>query len=105
MFSYLKPKDGPVIEGLEEKEIVYAKDQHPYIPLRTLVGNSRDRRVLSRWEPTPEQRKAIADGADIYLQLLTFGQPLQPILMLVSDGSWEDWEKISIGIAADIHNG
>lgn len=105
MFTYLQPKDGPVIDGLEAKEVVYAKDQPEYIPLRTLVGNDKQRRVLSRWSPTAEQRLAIADGADIYLQLLTFGKPLQPILMLVSDGKWEDWEKISIGIAADIHNG
>ncbi len=105
MFSYLKPKDGPVIKGLENREIVYAENQPQYIPLRTLVSDNRDQRVLSRWEPTPEQRKAIADGADVYLQLLTFGEPLQPIIMLVSDGSWEDWEKISIGIAAEISNG
>ncbi len=78
MFSYLKPKDGPVISGLEEKEVVYAKNQPEYVPLRTLVSNGRDRRVLSRWEPTLEQRKAISEGADVYLQLLTFGQPLQP---------------------------
>jgi len=105
MISYLKPKDGPVIDGLEHKEIVYAKDQPQYIALRTLVGNDKDRRVLSHWEPTPEQREAIAKGADIYLQLLTFGEPLQPILMFVSDGSWQDFEKISIGIAAEISNG
>jgi len=105
MISYLKPKDGPVIDGLEGKEVVYAKDQPQYVPLRTLVGNDRDRRVLSRWSPTAEQRKMITDGADVYLQLLTFGDPLQPILMFVTDGSWEDWEKISVGIAADIHNG
>lgn len=105
MYSHLKPKDGPVIDGLEAKEIVYAKHQPQYLPLRTLVGDDKDRRVLSRWSPTAEQRLAIANGADIYLQMLTFGQPLQPILMLISDGSWEDWEKISIGIAAEIHNG
>jgi|SRR5579863_7971476 len=105
MISYLKPKDGPVIEGLEEREIVFAKNQPQYLPLRTLVSDDKNRKTLSRWEPSPEQRKAIAEGADIYLQLMTFGQPLQPILMLVSDGSWEDWEKISIGLAADIHNG
>lgn len=105
MISYLKPKDGPVIDGLEQREIVYAKDQPEYVPLRTLVGDDKQRRVLSRWNPTPEQRKAIAEGADIYLQLLTFGQPLQPILMFVSDATWEDWEKISVGIAAAISNG
>ncbi len=105
MISYLKPKDGAVIEGLETKEVVYAADQPQYNPLRTLVGEGHNRRVLSRWSLTPEQRKAITEGADVYLQLMTFGEPLQPILMFVSDGSWEDWEKVSIGIAADIHNG
>ncbi len=105
MISYLKIRDGAVIDGLEKKEIVYAANQPQYNPLRTLVGDGSDRRVLSRWSPTPEQRKSIAEGADVYLQLLTFGQPLQPIIMFVSDGSWEDWEKISVGIAADIHNG
>ena len=98
MFSYLKPKDGAVIPGFEQKEVVYAEDQPEYIPLRTLVSNDLRKAVLSRWEPTPEQREAIAGGADIYLQMLTFGQPLQPIIMLVSDGSWEDWEKVSLGV-------
>jgi len=105
MISYLRPKDGPVIEGSEHKEVVYAKDQPQYLPLRTLVGNDRERRVLSRWSPTPEQRKAIAEGADIYLQLMTFGDPLQPILVFIKEGPWEDWQKISVGIAAEISNG
>lgn len=100
MISYLKPKDGPVIDGLEGKEIVYAKDQPQYIPLRTLVSNDRDKRALSRWEPTPEQRKAIAEGSDIYLQLSTFGRPLQPILMFVGS-ALEDWEKVSLGLSAE----
>jgi hypothetical protein len=104
MISYLKPKDGPVINGHESDEIVYAEDQPQYIPLRTLVGSDRDRKVLSRWSPNPEQRKALAEGADIYLQLLTFGDPLQPILMFIGD-DLEDWEKISVGIPAQIYNG
>lgn len=79
-------KDGPVIEGRESEEVVFAKDQPQYKPLRCLVDDSRgDRRVMSRWSPTNEQRKAIADGADIYLTLLTHGNPLQPILMQVDE--------------------
>jgi len=79
--DYLSPKDGPVIEGLESEEVVFAKDQPEYTPLRCLVGLGVDRRVMSRWTLTPEQRKKIAEGADIYLTLLTYGEPLQPILM------------------------
>lgn len=79
MFDYLRPRNGPVVEGLEKREVVYAKDQPEYIPLRTLASNNRERRVISRWTPTKEQREAIANEADIYLTLLTFGSPLQPI--------------------------
>lgn len=105
MLSFIKPKNGPVIDGLEHREVVYAKHQPQYLPLRTIVSDDRNRGVLSRWNLTPEQRKAIAEGADIYLQLLTGGDPLQPILMMVSDGSWEDWEKIQIGICTELSNG
>lgn len=90
MFDYLSPKNGPVFEGLEHREVVYAKDQPEYIPLRTLVSAGTDRKVLSRWTFTDKQRQAIANGADIYLELSTFGRPLQPIRMIVSDGSTND---------------
>ncbi len=43
--------------------------------------------MLSRWSPTPKQREAIAAGADIFLELMTFGTPLQPILMFVGEPS------------------
>lgn len=85
--NYLNPFDGPVVKGRESEEVIYAKNQPPYKPLRTLVyetyPNSGDIRVMSRWTLTPEQRKEISEGADIYLTLLTFGRPLQPILMAI----------------------
>lgn len=87
MFEYLSPADRPVVDGLENHEVVYAKDQPEYIPLRTLVSRTEGCDVISRWTFTPEQRKAIAEGADIFLILMTFGGPLQPIKMAVSDSA------------------
>jgi hypothetical protein len=85
--NYLNPFDGPVVAGRESEEVIFAKDQPEYVPLRTLpyetYPGSGDYRVMSRWTLTEEQRKAVADGADIYLTLLTFGRPLQPVLMAV----------------------
>jgi hypothetical protein len=86
VFDYLKPKDGPVLDGFEEKEVVYAKDQPEYIPLRTLISAGPERKVLSRWTLTDKQREAVAKGADVFLELMTFGKPLQPIRMIISDG-------------------
>lgn len=87
MFRYLSPKDGPVFEGLESKEVVYAKNQPEYLPLRTLVSKGPEGRVISRWTLTDEQRQAVAAGADIFLMLLTFTQALQPIQIALGDGT------------------
>jgi hypothetical protein len=85
MFGYMSPADKPVVDGLERYEVVFAKDQPEYIPLRTLTSNNAERLVLSRWTLTPEQRQAIAAGADVFLELGTFGNPLQPIRMIVAE--------------------
>jgi hypothetical protein len=95
--DYLLPKDGPVFDALENKEVVYAKDQPEYLALRTLVSAGPSRRVISRWTLTEEQRKAVAEGADIFLMLHTFGHPLQPIQMAVSDGKDDvDWVRVCL---------
>ena len=86
MFEYLQPADRPVVDGLEQHEIVMAKDQPEYNPLRVLPGFSKEGERLSRWTLSPAQRDAIANGADIFLELLTFNQPMQPIRIAVSDG-------------------
>jgi len=94
MFDYLQPRNGPVVDGMEAQETVYAADQPQYIPLRTLVSDTEECRVFSRWTLTEAQRKAVADGADIFLELMTFGNPLTPIRMAVSDGNLDlDWVK------------
>ncbi len=89
MFSYMQPKDGPVIDGLESQEVVYAKDQPEYIPLRTLKHDNVMGCVVSRWSLTEEQRKAVAEGADIILEQSTIHRPLNPIRMGVGDGKSE----------------
>ena len=92
MLSYISPKDGPVLLGEEDREVVYSRDGKEYLPLRTLRGSVTEVPVLSRWSPTPEQRQLIAEGKDIFLNLFTFGGPLQPIKVFVA--SDEDSEEI-----------
>lgn len=85
MFDYLMSHDGPVVDGLEKFETVYAKDQPQYRPLRTLPGENGNS-AISRFHLTDEQRKAIAEGADIYLEIVHFKGPLAPSrLMVMSD--------------------
>lgn len=60
--------------------IVYAEGQPQYRLLPAVRLDSDDRRVISCWSLTDDERAAIANGADLYLQQLTFGIDLQPIL-------------------------
>lgn len=97
MFDYLQPRNGPVVDGLEHQETVYAKDQPEYVPLRTLRSNGRMGAVISRWTLTPEQRKAVAEGADIFLELSTFHGPLQPTRVAISDGHLDPrWVRLCL---------
>lgn len=85
MFDYLKMHDGPVVDGLEEYETVFAKSQPEYLPLRTLPGENGNS-AISRFSLTDEQRKAVATGADIYLEIVHFRGPLAPSrLMIMSE--------------------
>ena len=83
MFEWLEPADGPVIEGLEKYELVASGKG--YRDLRILPGFTRQGERLSRWSFTPEQRQAIAAGADVLLEVLTFNTALQPVRMAVTD--------------------
>jgi hypothetical protein len=99
MFDYLTSHDGPVVGGLEKYETVYAKDQPEYLPLRTLPGEQGNS-AISRFHLTEAQRKAVAEGADIYLEILHFKGPLAPSrLMVVSEPHesatyFKEWWKV-----------
>lgn len=73
----------PVVIGLEEHEVVVAKNSAVYLPLPALVFNNG--MVMSRWEFTQEERAAIAAGADLFVKVLTFGDRLQPMKFAVID--------------------
>jgi hypothetical protein len=97
-FQYLNPANKPVIPGLEQFEEVYAKYQPEYIPLRTLRSRTDEGKVMSRWDLTPEQRLAIARGADVYLTLLTFQGPLQPITLVVATDINPDYVRLDFNL-------
>ena len=57
-------------------ELVIAKDQPQYIPLPALpVGDG----ILTRWRLSWRERWRILRRGDLYLEVLTFGRPLQPL--------------------------
>ena len=74
----------PVVPGLEPFEIVFGKDQPEYRPLPALRGRRPYYAVMSRWQLTAEERKQIAEGADLYISQMTFGRPFHPELIVVA---------------------
>jgi len=76
----VKPET-PVVKGFEDLERVYAKDQPEYIPLPCLPVNETDGTgtIIERWSFTWRERLAIFFGRDLFVQVMTFEKPLQPI--------------------------
>lgn len=67
-------------------EIAIAQNQLDYQELTAgvLYFSDGSQGLLTRWRLTDEEKEAIAQGEDLYVTILTFGQPMQPIMLHVS---------------------
>ena len=63
--------------------VVFGANQPEYIPLPAERRPGRSGEVVTCWELSPEELKRVQETGKIYLGLLTFGQPLQPVIMSV----------------------
>ena len=63
--------------------VTYAKNQPEYLPLP--AHKTEDGRVTSCWGLSVLERLRVALTGRIYLQVLTFNNPLQPLKMLVKN--------------------
>ncbi len=81
--SGMTPTSPVLTEEFVPIEIVYAKDQPEYAPL-PVIRNSTGV-VLSRWKLTDSEREAVAAGADVFLSIWTFNQPLQPLRIEIGE--------------------
>jgi hypothetical protein len=75
----------PVMPGSEDIEIVLGKGQPEYIPLPAVYLDTPSCPMVTRWRLTDEERKMVANGADVVLQQLVFrdgngrNNPFQPV--------------------------
>jgi hypothetical protein len=61
--------------------VIYAEKQPQYIPLPTV--RTPQGTIVTRWSPTDAEKAAIIRGEDVYVTIMTFGQPLQPLQVSV----------------------
>ena len=73
----------PVVPGFEDLEVRVGEGQPEYIPVPTLIEGSDERRFISRWEFSEDERKLIAAGGSLIFHQLTFGEKFQPIAMYI----------------------
>jgi hypothetical protein len=81
----------PEIPGADV--VMCAEDQHEYqtVPIVPIINpnyphsNEGFNAVVLAYRPNKEQRQRLASGEDIYIQLLTFGQSMQPISVMVGN--------------------
>lgn len=74
----------PVIPGLEEYEIKIAENQPEYETLSALPIDD-GQRIISRWRLTLRERLTLLLNGDLYLHTWTFGSPLQPVYLEVTE--------------------
>lgn len=67
----------PVIPGVKTPEVVYAKDQPPYIPLPAY--REGDGTITTRWQLSWKERLQVLFKGCIWLSVMTFNKPLQPV--------------------------
>jgi heme-degrading monooxygenase HmoA len=68
----------PQVPGFEEH--ILARDQTEYAQLPAVFTEVESIPcVVTRWTFTPEERAAVAAGADLWLEMLTFGERANPV--------------------------
>lgn len=67
--------------------VTFAEKQPEYTPLPALWERAPIGRVMSRWQLDDYERKAIADGADLFVTVMTFQHKLQPIQLVIGPTS------------------
>jgi len=69
----------PVFPGYEAPVTVFAADQPEYIPLPAY--RTEDGMVITRWRLTWRERLQVLLTGNLWLSVLTFNRPLQPVKM------------------------
>lgn len=62
------------------RSVIFAKDQPEYI---SLPANTNGSEVETKWRLSWKERVKLLFTGSIYLTLLTFGNPLQPIKLTI----------------------
>lgn len=60
-------------------QVIFAKDQPEYLQLPAIMAMDRNNMVTTRWRLTAWERITVLFFGNVYLQILAFNRPLQPL--------------------------
>ncbi len=69
----------PVIPGHNFAEVNFAANQPQYTPLPAIVTPGGE--VITRWQLSDEERQRVTQTGELWLTMMTFNQPLQPVYL------------------------
>lgn len=72
-----------LVHGLAET--VIAENQPPYKRLPAVVSGLATGRITTRWELTWRERWKLLWRGELYIQVLTYGEPLLPLKPFVDE--------------------
>lgn len=80
----------PIAPRVGLPEVMLAEEQPEYLTVCVAMVTYTDgtQGIMTRWKLSDEEKAKIAAGEDIYLSLLTFGQPMQPITLEIGRPEW-----------------
>ena len=77
----------------EGANIIYGKNQPEYKPLPAERRGGESGEILTCWELSPDELERVQETGKIWLGVLTFGLPLQPVIMSVDKPEPYDAEE------------
>jgi hypothetical protein len=78
--SKLNPFDAELLVMIGD----IAKSQPEYMPLPAMkIPNDPQGLIITKWQLSPEELERVKETGTIHLSMLTFNQPLQPVLLTV----------------------
>ena len=68
----------------KEQNIVFAKDQPPYLPLPAYQDDEQGGRVFHCWQLSFIERVKVLFTGKLWINVLNFHKPLQPIKPMIN---------------------
>lgn len=80
----------PVAPRTGAPEVTIAEEQEEYMPVTAAIycHNDGSTVILTRWTLTPDERRKVAAGEDIYIGQLNFGSPMTPLVVSCGPGPY-----------------